>query len=234
LPGQPGVRYEADHDSGTLKIDAGGTGAYQPIVAQLGQGGIYREVESGVMIAQNLGGGIVMLDPDVLATLNQPKDSGAPPPSGGPKLCPDTVSERGANSTDFASIYQQFVRDYVNPQRVPQMPLDITHALPADTPSGWVKYDDCRESNGNMIEAKSDTSGFVFSKEGQDFLSQRYLEQAERQYKALGDRNAEWYYHSKEHADFARQLFEDNHFSDKITVYHLPYPGEVPDSKSRK
>jgi len=96
LPGQPGGRYEANNESGTLTIDASGTGAYRPVVALLGQGGIYREVESGVMIAQHLGDGIVMLDPDVLATLDQPKRSGAPPPSG-PKLCPDTVSEIGAD-----------------------------------------------------------------------------------------------------------------------------------------
>jgi hypothetical protein len=245
LPGQPGVRYEVNHDSGTLKIDASATGADQPIVAMLGQGGIYREVETGVMIARNLGDGIVMLDPDLLATLDRPKGSGDtenPPwggsggwlPPTGPKLCPDPVPERGANPKDFASIYQQFVRDYVNPQRVPQMPLDITHALPASTPSGWVKYDDCRESNGNMIEAKSDQTGYMHTPIGEGRLKERYLEQAGRQYRALKGRSSEWYFHRKENADFARQLFDDNKFSDKISVFHLPYSGTSPDPRPGK
>ena len=233
LPGQPGGRYEANNESGTLTIDASGTGAYRPVVALLGQGGIYREVESGVMIAQHLGDGIVMLDPDVLATLDQPKSSGAPPPSG-PKLCLDPISERGGSASPFAPIYQKFVRDYVNPQRIPQLPRTLTHVLPANTASGWVYFDDCRESNGNMIEAKSDQTGYMHSEEGQKNVAERYLDQARDQYNVLGARHAEWYFHRKENADFARQLFDENGLSDKISVYHLPYPGVIPDSKPRK
>jgi hypothetical protein len=106
LPGQPGVRYEANHDTGTLTIDAS-NGPNQPVVALLGQGGIYREVQSGVMIAQNLGDGIVMLDPDVLATLDQPEGSSRIEyRSDDPKLCPDPIPERGGSADPFASIYQ--------------------------------------------------------------------------------------------------------------------------------
>jgi hypothetical protein len=234
LPGQPGVRYEANHDTGTLTIDAD-NGPNQPVVALLGQGGIYREVESGVMIAQNLGDGIVMLDPDVLATLDQPKGSSSiENRSDDPKLCQDPISERGGSKDPFPSIYQQFVRDYVNPQRIPQMPRSLTHALPGNTASGWVYFDDCRESNGNMIEAKSDKTGYMHSEEGQKNVAERYLDQARDQYKVLGARRAEWYFHRKENADFARQLFDANSLSDKISVYHLPYPGVIPVSKLRK
>jgi hypothetical protein len=113
------------------------------------------------------------------------------------------------------------------------MPRSLTHALPGNTASGWVYFDDCRESNGNMIEAKSDQTGYMHTTIGEERLTQRYLEQAENQYKALGDRRSEWYFHRKENADFARQLFEKYNLSDKISVFHLPYPGEISGSKTR-
>ena len=248
LPGQPGVRYEANHDSGTLTIDASGTGAYQPIFALLGQGGIYREVESGVMIAQNLGDGIVMLDPDLLATLDQPKRSGEsenPPWGGGgggvqsrtgPKLCLEPVPERGGSADPMASEYQQFVRDHVNGQRFPQMPPELTIALPAATPSGRVWYDDCDELNGDMIEAKSGTSGFLYSERGNKKIAENFLEQAMKQINAMGSsRKGRWYLRDKGYYDFTKQLFQDNGLSDKIDVHYLPYlrSQKIPNFKPR-
>ncbi|MDR3461494.1 MAG: hypothetical protein P4L76_04165 [Beijerinckiaceae bacterium] len=237
MPGQPGGRYEANNESGTLTIDASGTGAYRPVVALLGQGGIYREVESGVMIAQHLGDGIVMLDPDVLATLDQPKRSGTsenPPwggggggvqPRTGPKLCLDPVPERGGSADPMASEYQQFVRDHVNGQRFPQMPPELTIALPAETPTGRVWYDDCDELNGDMIEAKSNTSGFLYGKEGSKRIAAKFLEQAMRQIKAMGSsRKGRWYLRDKGYYDFTKQIFESKGLSDKIGVHYLPYP----------
>ena len=72
----------------------------------------------------------------------------------GPKLCPAPTNDRAGGRMQFDVTYQQFVRDFVNPQRRPQLDKRLAFALPGDVPSGWAYFDDCREADGTMIEAE--------------------------------------------------------------------------------
>ena len=92
-------------------------------------------------------------------------------------------------------------------------------------------YDDCREADGAMIEAKGNYAGFLATSFGKEKLTKDWIEQAGKQVRA-GDRRFEWYFHDPEAAAFAKGLFEDNDLS-SIGIHALPYPGGVPKPNPR-
>ncbi len=101
-----------------------------------------------------------------------------------------------------------------------------------DVPSGWVHYDDCREADGAMIEAKGNYADFLASSFGERKLTDEWLKQANRQVRAAGNRRVEWYFHDPEAAAFAEGLFAKNDLG-SIGIHVLPYPGGVPKPNPR-
>ena len=149
----------------------------------------------------------------------------------GPKLCPAPGEDRPGGRMQFDVTYRQFVRDVVNPQRQPQLPDHLAFALPGNVPSGWVHYDDCREADGAMIEAKGNYADFLAKPIGKEILTNDWLRQAENQTNAAGNRRVEWYFHDPEAAVFAKNLFAKNYSS--IGIHVLSYPGGVPKHNPR-
>ena len=203
------------------------------LVAHLGLDGIYRDVDTNVPIARPVDSKAVLIDLDL-----------APLPSGGgaagsdsdrdePKLCPDPSKDQGGGRKLFDVLYEQFVRNHVNPQRNPQLPPGIAFALPADTKSGWVHYDDCREATGGMIEAKGNYSEMLDAPFKRDWLRRDWLDQAARQIKGAHGRAVDWYFHDQKAADFAREIFTDAKMDSRIGIQVLPYPGGVPNYNPR-
>jgi hypothetical protein len=96
-----------------------------------------------------------------------------------------------------------------------------------------VSFDDCRESDGAMIEAK----GHYEDVREKDFISDNidedWVEQATRQVAASGGREIEWYFHEQAAADAAQDLFEDNDKLDRIKIFVRPYPSGVPKKNPR-
>ena len=193
------------------------------LVAQLGADGVYREVETRVAIARALGDKVVLIDLDRAPATSDQTTEG----DDGPKLCPAPKEDRPGGRRLFDVLYEQYVRDTVNPQRRPQLPPGLTFALPGDVPSGWVHYDDCREADGAMIEAKGNYAGFLATSFGEEKLTKDWLEQAGKQVQAAGNRRVEWYFHDPEAAAFAKGLFAANKLG-SIGVHVLPYPGGIP------
>jgi hypothetical protein len=64
------------------------------------------------------------------------------------------------------------------------LPPDLTFALPANTKSGWVHFDDCRESDGTMIEAKGNYKKQLSRDFMSDILKEDWLDQGRKQVKA--------------------------------------------------
>ena len=131
----------------------------------------------------------------------------------------------------FDQLYEQYVRDTVSPQRRPQLPPGLTFALPGDVPSGWVHYDDCREADGAMIEAKGNYARTLSNSYGPGALEGSWLKQARSQVQAAGNRRVEWYFHDPEAAAFANGLFAEKY--GVIGIHVLPYPGGVPKPNPR-
>ena len=229
VPDHPGLRYWLDRDTGTLRLaDAGDPDPTRALVARLGVDGVYRDVDTGVAVARALGDRVVLIDLD-----RAPATAGeATAEDEGPKLCPAPKADRAGGRRLFDVLYEQYVRDAVNPQRRPQLSAGLTFALPGDVPSGWVHYDDCREADGTMIEAKGNYAGFLASSFGKGELTKEWLDQADRQVRAAGNRRVEWYFHDPEAATFAKKLFADNDLG-SIGIHVLPYPGGVPKPNPR-
>ena len=129
-------------------------------------------------------------------------------------------------------MYEQFVRAAVNPQRRPQLPFGLTFALPGDTATGWVFFDDCRESDGAMIEAKGNYADMLSKPYGPKSLEEEWLDQAQRQTRVAGNRRVEWYFHDPEAAAFAGKLFANNKLG-AIGIHVLPHPLGVPKPNPR-
>lgn len=227
VPGQAGLRYRLDRDTGLLRLFEASDGegaATAALTAQLGADGLYHEVDTGVAVARAVGGA-VLLDIDRASAVGV--ETAAQARKDQAKLCPAPQPDRLGGRRLFDEMYEQYVRNFNNPQRQPQLPPGLTFALPANTISGWVHHDDCRESDGTMIEAKGNYGDFLRTPFGKRRLAELWLDQAERQLAATGSRRVEWYFHSPIAAAFARGLFTPPHLA-MIGIHVLPHPLGVP------
>lgn len=180
VPGRSGMSYRLDRDSGTLRLSLDSDpDPDHALVALLGTDGIYRDVETKVPIARAVGSEAVLIDldraPAIAQTTVEEEETDEKP-----KLCPDPSQDQGGGRKLFDIIYEQWVRDNVNPQRKPQLPPGIAFALPADTKTGWVHYDDCQEATGGMVEAKGNYAGMLRSEFTKGLLKDDWLNQADR------------------------------------------------------
>ena len=225
FPGRSDLSYSIDHDTGVLRLTR--TDDQDPthaVVAQVGPDGVYRDVETRLPIARMLGQGATLIDLDrAPAAVGQNAET-----DDQPKLCPDPKPDHPGGRRLFDELYQQYVRDQINPQRQPQLPPELAFGLPADTPSGWVHFDGCRERDGVMIEIKGNYKDIEVDKDKSRWLSTQWLEQARKQIKAAEatGRRVAWYFHYAEAEAFAKKLFTDNELAIETRV--LPYPGGVP------
>jgi hypothetical protein len=211
LPGESGTRYEFNREDGSLRlIDTTGS---TPVVIAAGlrdRNGVFYDFNTGFPFARDLGD-VLTFDQDQIdaaARSDNERESAAAPASKdkGPKLCEDPGPDAPHGACDRANAYQEQISALNNPQR----PL----------PSGWavsminprtgrrVYYDDCRELDGTMIEAKGPGFGDMLRSDYmRDKIGRRWTGQAARQVAASGGRDIEWYFADQKAADFARRLF---------------------------
>jgi hypothetical protein len=229
IPDRPGLRYRLDRDTGTLRLsDANDADPTHALVAQLGADGVYRDVATRLAVARAIGDSVVLIDLDRAPAGSDDTDE----QDDRPKLCPAPKDDQLGGRKLFDQMYEQYVRDTVNPQRRPQLPPGLTFALPGNTPSGWVHYDDCREADGAMIEAKGNYAEMLATQWGQEKLAGEWVDQASKQVQAAGNRRVEWYFHDPNAAAFAQKWFEANKLG-SIRIHVLPYPGGVPKPNPR-
>jgi len=239
VPGESGLNYKINHDEGMLRIARAGETV---VAARLGVGGLYRDAV-GRPIARAAGGSIV-IDPDALHAAIKAKESDQAGVKTGaeastdarreePKLCPAPAPQSIAGRRLFDIQYEQFVRSVVNPQRQPQLPPTLTFGLTNPETGRIVDYDDCRESDGAMIEAKGHYEGVRQSKFMSDNIDADWIEQATRQVRASGGRQIEWYFHEQAAADHAREVFDEFDELKKIKIIVAPDPNGVPNPNPR-
>ena len=225
IPGDTGLRYSLDNDEGVLRFLDAHNGA-EVAAARRGRDGIFFETETGIPVARMVGGSVVF-DPAALA--NEAEDSraqsgaktSADTNTNTPQLCPDPGPDVPHGASPRSIAYQAHVSAINNPQR--PLPPGLAVSL-IDTKTGKrVVFDDCRESDGTMIEAKG--PGFArllryvfFSKE---ILPARWERQADRQVSAAGTRRIEWFFAEPEAAKRAEEIFRDG--SDRFKNIKVRY-----------
>ena len=225
IPGDTGLRYSLDNDEGVLRFLDAHSGA-EVAAARRGRDGIFFETETGIPVARMVGGSVVF-DPAVLA--NEAEDSraqsgaktSADTSSNTPQLCPDPGPDVPHGASPRSIAYQAHVSAVNNPQR--PLPPGLAVSL-IDLKTGKrVVFDDCRESDGVMIEAKG--PGFArllrYAYFSQEILPDRWRNQAARQVSAAGARKIEWFFAEPEAAQWAGKWFKENENLRRIRVRFL-------------
>jgi len=225
IPGDSGLRYSLDNDEGVLRFLDAQSGT-EVAVARRGRDGIFFEAETGVPVARMVGGTVVF---DAAMLANEAEDSraqsgaktSADTETNTPQLCPDPGPDVPHGASPRSIAYQAHVSAVNNPQR--PLPPGLAVSL-IDTKTGKrVVFDDCRESDGTMIEAKG--PGFArllrYSYFSTKVLPKRWERQAERQVSAAGARGIEWFFAEPEAAQWAEKWFRENENLRKIRVRFL-------------
>jgi hypothetical protein len=224
IPGDPDLHYSFDEPAGVLRLYREGENGRQTIAyATRGAHDIFVDQETGAPIARLVSGSLVF-DADSLAPAAS--DRRAPSTKGEPKLCPDPGPDVPHGASERAWAYQEQISRLNNPQR----PLKRGEAVSLIHPSTQelVVFDDCRESDGAMIEAKGPGyAGLMQS----DFLAEKiwredWEPQAERQIAAAGSRDVEWFFAEPEAAKRAEKWFGADERFKKIKV--IVVPAEMP------
>ena len=103
------------------------------------------------------------------------------------------------------------------------LPPGLAVSLPDPVTGKRVAYDDCRESDGTMIEAKG--PGFANMLRSRYFsnfvIPARWERQAARQVGASGGRDVDWFLAEPEAANFARKIFFDSAQLRRIKVFYV-------------
>ena len=87
-----------------------------------------------------------------------------------------------------------------------------------------VAFDDCRESDGTMIEAKGIGYAEMLQDPylGGDVIPGRWLKQARSQVDAAGSRDVEWFFAEPEAARKAKELFGAREKLQTIKIFVIP------------
>jgi hypothetical protein len=229
--GLPGLRYRYDQDTGTLTLSQEDMAGDLQVLANghIDADGFFRD-DAGRAIGRALPGGGVIVDPDTLSGYRSGADADRSSNSATaaqtdaqtdnePKLCPDPGPDHpGPRSKDIQ--YQQYVSEFVN-----GWPLEAGLAVNLLNPvSGkYVNFDDCRLSDGTMIDAKG--TGYAAMLRNAIVgasLDLKFIDQATKQLEAAGGRPIEWYFAEQDAATYVRALFAKTGL--RISVFYLPPP----------
>ncbi len=196
IPGDPDLHYKVDDDVGTLSLYHQTEDGSKELVAvaQRGRDGIFFEEETGLPIARGIKGSLVF-DADALADATDDRDTKAEsePKENEPRLCPDPGPDVPHGSSERAIAYQAQISALNNPQR--PLPPGIAVSLIDPRTAKKITYDDCRESDGTMVEAKGPGYGRMLRYPFfQERFTERWTRQASRQISASGGRPLHWFF----------------------------------------
>jgi hypothetical protein len=237
LPASPEITYHWDEGEGVLNLtDTDNSGGTRLLLqATKGADGVIRDAR-GIPVARVLKGSI-LLDPDLAAEAIEEEAEtagglsgmpGGPPnignPPNEPRLCPLPERDRAGYRSQRSIDWENKVSDKANPDN----PLFRTRynlwgvMLVNENTGERVYFDDCRRSDGTMIESKGYGYAELLTGPIQTRVMARLLRQAARQIKAAAGRPIEWHFAEKEAADIMRDAFAYQRWTGKITVVDPP------------
>jgi len=216
------IRFSYDDEAGTLTLYRFDENRQRQILAEgkPDEDGIFHD-DVGRPIGRKLDGSIVV-DPDALTRGQLPAKGG----DDEPQLCPAPVPDRpGAGNNKDAATYQAYVSTLINPEA--PLPPGLAARLWDPTKEDWVYFDDCRRSDGTMIDAKYKYFRLLTSSSPppQQGTEGKLLGQAQDQLRAADARSIEWHFAEKGAADYVEALF--NRKEIPITIIWTPPPWTV-------
>jgi hypothetical protein len=220
IPGEPDLHYSFDEPAGALRLYREDENGRQTVGAAIMRpDGIFVDSKTGEPVARLVNGALVF-DADSLA--GDAPVSRAVNETDEPKLCPAPAPHRPHGASERAIAYQAQISRLNNPQR----PLPPGMAVSLNNPETGkdVVFDDCRESDGTMIEAKGPGYADMLRDPffSQVVMPEEWADQADRQIAAAGPRDIEWYFAEPEAAASAGKIFEDSKKLRKIKIFIVP------------
>ena len=220
IPGEPDMHYFFDEPAGALRLYRQGENGRKTIAAAIMKsGGIFVDSETGEPVARFVNGNL-LFDAESLA--GDAPDRRAKRETDEPKLCPAPSKDVGHGASERAIAYQAQISRLNNPRR----PLPPGMAVRLNNPETGkdVVFDDCRLSDGTMIEAKG--PGYADMLKDPFFskmvMPEDWRDQGERQVAAAGPRDIEWYFAERQAAESAEKIFEGSKKLHKIKIYVVP------------
>ena len=227
VPDHPDIKFKYDAAAFRFTIYRdGGDGSTYGFTGRPDEDGVFRD-DQGRAYARRLTDGTLIIDLDALPG---PKTD---PANAQPKLCPDPgpdkrhlLDENGnldESKVDRAAEYQAYISRIVNPQNA--LPIGLAVDLPNPLGGDPVSFDECRQSDGTMIEAKGPgyldklLSPYGFWTNIEDEM----VWQARRQLMAAGGRAVEWYFAEDVVAEYMRHVFKKEGLS-SIVIKVVPPP----------
>jgi hypothetical protein len=225
VAGAPDLSYRYDSGMGVLQIrqDVGSLGSVVLDEAHKGTDDLFRDAQGNV-IGRYLSGSGVVVDVGALPGYRMlpggdlDLDAGAQQQNE-PKLCPDPTPDRPGAPLD--NPYQQYVSMLINGRALPPgLAVSLFNPISGKN----VAFDDCRLSDGTMIDAKGDGYLEMLLKGSESMpwigVQDKLVTQANSQLQAAQGRPIEWYFKAQPVADFVRELFEQQDL--RITVIYAP------------
>ncbi|GEM_PF-936217 len=233
IPGDPGTRYSLNNDEGVLRFLQGNEVI---AVAHRDLKGVFYDVETGIPVARAVGRSVVF-DAQMLASISaedESEDAGthaqaeqdSATEKTEPQLCPDPGPDAPHGARALARGYQEYISVINNPQRPLSAGLGVSLINPLT--GKRVVYDDCRVSDGTLIEAKG--PGFARKLRDEhlrEVLEERWIDQATRQVQASGGRPIAWYFDEPQAAAFAKKIFGAIELLKNIQVVAEPMPADL-------
>ena len=123
---------------------------------------------------------------------------------------------------DRAIAYQALISALNNPQR--PLPPGLAVSLINPETGKPVVFDDCRKSDGTMIEAKGPGYAEMLEKSAffKDVFSAEWRDQAAKQVAASGGRDIEWFFAEPEAAALASDVFDGDENLKRIKIVVVP------------
>jgi len=242
VPGEPGVDYEFNGDTGELSLTgADGT----TVAAHRGADSRFYDLQLRVPVARlvtdSSGKQVIVLDDSVLKEWTQrdpdpsanPADDAKPAPlarGDNGKLCPDVSVDRGGPKRPFDAMFQEYVGSVENPEIQPPVPASLAYGFPRPNDPGLLMIDHCRESDGAFIEAKARYSHLLDQSWGRISIAEGLIAQLKNQIDAAdfnGHRAIVYDVYDESMARFVRNVLNKIDKSRRVSVVHLGYPGDA-------
>lgn len=222
LPGSSGASYQFDHDTGVLRV-LGATGSLLA-VGQLGQGGVFRDVYTGVPFARAIDGAVVFNEdvtrPSARATSGTDARARAKEDTNKPKLCPAPGKDQPGYAKPRARAYQEQIAFLINGLKGLKYGLAINLFNPVT--GRIVHFDECIRRSGRLVDAKGPGYDRLLRYKP-DRIERSWLNQSERQVQAAGHRRIVWYFAESGAASHARELFRKHDEGRQfIIIRHVP------------
>jgi hypothetical protein len=211
VPGVPGLRYSWNRDETQLHLIYGDSGGAQSTLTAELEDDVFRD-KGGRIIGRVLIDGNIAIDLTAIPSIPANDDE--------PRLCTmpglDKPGEKGRD-------YEDYIKSIVNP--VDTTPRYWGFQLLNPGSGKMVHFDDCQHTTGMMVEAKGPGYTKLLAKPwGPDSIGGQWAAQSFSQILSAGDRPIRWYFAEREAADFARELFRELGYGNRIDVEWRPWP----------